>query len=226
MEVGRDKKHFTLSTHLLITKSEYFHAALTGEFRESSEKRVCLEDIDAKDFKYFVSWPYNETAQRLVLDDTLGAMHVCIRLYVLAERFACTTLLNQSIDTLIMEQKETVMNADDFQYGWECTAPESKLKTLLMDFYLNDCDLRELLVATSPDGRFSHTFFFAVARLHKENGNHGIYRLAYNAATKSIVQEYLPERCRKYHVHTVDHERCEEFSSFAMGPEEKWKALP
>ena len=219
MEVGRDKKHFTLSTHLLITKSEYFRAA------ETSERKVRLEDVDVKDFKWFATWLYNETTQRLIFDYGRPVVHACMRLYILAERFACTTLQNQCVDTLIHRQVSESVDVSDFQYAWEHTAPDSRFQTLLMDFYLDDRDLRETFNALSPNDIFGHNFLFALAKLHNKNGNNEIYRLKFDDGSDTLVEEELPNRCKRYHVHKDNREECEGLGSFAIGPEDKWKDL-
>jgi hypothetical protein len=56
--VGEDQKRFVVHEHLLTHHSEFFRAALIGNFKEAKDKVVRLEDIDPFIFECFVHWLY------------------------------------------------------------------------------------------------------------------------------------------------------------------------
>lgn len=56
--IGKEEKKFVVHEHLLTHYSDFFRAALTGDFKEAEDKIVRLEEEDPTVFEFFVHWLY------------------------------------------------------------------------------------------------------------------------------------------------------------------------
>lgn len=57
--VGPRREKFTIQEGILICRSPYFCAALTGGFKEAQDKTIRLEEDDCKNFEFFAPWLYH-----------------------------------------------------------------------------------------------------------------------------------------------------------------------
>lgn len=55
--VGPGKQRFEIHKGLICSRSDFFKAALTGNFKEA-DGTIALPDHDPATFKYFVYWLY------------------------------------------------------------------------------------------------------------------------------------------------------------------------
>lgn len=77
----------------MTDKSPYFSGCLSGNFVEAANKEVVLTDVSPNIFRYFIKWLY------------MGKLTGCkgeylTDLWILADRFMCSDLMNRAMDLL------------------------------------------------------------------------------------------------------------------------------
>lgn len=122
---GRSQKTYTLPKALLIEKSPYFRGCLSGNFIESSNSTVTLEDISPMSFRYFVHWMY-KAQLAACKDEDLP------ELWILADRLICPQLKNRAMDLLRESHKASFLDIDVVKDVVEKLPTDS----LLADYYL------------------------------------------------------------------------------------------
>ena len=65
--VGTSQKAFYVHVDLLCDASSFFKAALTGDFKESSDKTMQFPEDDENTFSLFIDWLYHQRQEMLAL---------------------------------------------------------------------------------------------------------------------------------------------------------------
>lgn len=97
--VGTEEKRYTLHKKLLLHHSEYFRGALSGNFRETDNGVVPLDDLETDVFDIFVDWLYEKKLPEGI-DTAVNDGHkisIKYRTYVLADRLLGPWLQNRSL---------------------------------------------------------------------------------------------------------------------------------
>jgi hypothetical protein len=104
VRVGAEAKKYTLHKRLLAHHSEYFRGALSGNFRETDDGVVLLDDVMAEVFDIFVDWLYEKR-----LPDCFGTpgvykdrVSIKYHAYVLADRLVVPGMKKEIMDRLFV----------------------------------------------------------------------------------------------------------------------------
>ncbi|KAF2035344.1 hypothetical protein EK21DRAFT_47537, partial [Setomelanomma holmii] len=111
--VGYEKKTFTIHKDLLIHYSDFFRAALAGQFREVHENTVKLPEDEPLYFEIFVHWLYYQRflhkdmgddadlLAQLTMEDGAVDADTFIYLYVFADKYKVSQFLHESITGML-----------------------------------------------------------------------------------------------------------------------------
>lgn len=58
VSVGEQGKDFVMHTHIATSRSPFFKAALTHDWKEAHEKRISLPDCEPGTFEGYLQWVY------------------------------------------------------------------------------------------------------------------------------------------------------------------------
>jgi len=147
--VGPKRVKFGVHKGVLIRKSAFFRAALTGTFKEATEGTVVLQDDSPKVFEVFVSWLYTRKLENTVDEiPTPCSSNRLAKLYIFADRYDVPILRNDAIDALIKNRRENLqIPTSSFRMVYDATPPKDPLRRLLADMVILDTDIRESVVA-------------------------------------------------------------------------------
>lgn len=144
--VGEDKKVFAVHETLLTHFSEFFRAALNGNFKEAMDKRITLEDEDPATFECFVHWLYYQKLPDTVLDGNgaplidwmsatgLNESDFLVHVYFLADKYSVRELCNKATTELL----------NRIRYG--CTFPSAKTVLKVFDSFPSESAMPRLLI--------------------------------------------------------------------------------
>lgn len=112
--VGPEKTRFVVHQDLIAHHSDFFKAALTGNFKEAAEKTVALTEEDPVFFEFFVHWlyyqklPTKDDADVNLLgqwmnEDDYGDLETdnLIVLHILADKYGVAKLKRDTTDGLL-----------------------------------------------------------------------------------------------------------------------------
>ncbi|KAE8444329.1 hypothetical protein EG329_000639 [Mollisiaceae sp. DMI_Dod_QoI] len=127
---------FTIHLNYICHYSPYFYAAFHGRFQEGEKQEMKMEDTDPLVFGIFVNWLYTQT-----IYTEAGELPKCstlVNLWILADHVLVPRLQNHalvSLDAARVSAKR--IPARLFQRIYENTAPESPLRSYLIDYCVN-----------------------------------------------------------------------------------------
>ncbi|KAI5251711.1 putative autophagy protein Apg5 [Aureobasidium subglaciale] len=107
VEVGAEKKRFTIHKNLLCFYSDYFRGAFNGNFKEANEKKISLPDEDLGLFWIFHGFIY--TNRLCDTDDKAGSdiqSRVLIKLWFFGDKYLAPAFQNMAMDCLIKRINE------------------------------------------------------------------------------------------------------------------------
>lgn len=151
--VGPNKEPFVVYEALLTHYSEFFKAALTGEFKEAKEKFVTLEEEDKYTFEIFVHWliyqrfPDAKSGDHPdIVDLWIGydkedslITERLIDLYVLGDRCRVSGLKEDTVDGLYYHLRYNLqvllLYPSPLWHAFEHLPPKSPMCRLLIDMY-------------------------------------------------------------------------------------------
>ena len=96
--VGTERKKYTLHERLLTHHSQYFRGALSGNFKESDDRVVTLEDADTEAFDFLVDWLYDRKLPGFHKAWDVNRMPLRLHAYVLADRLLMLLLKKALFD--------------------------------------------------------------------------------------------------------------------------------
>ena len=99
IEVGPNKQPFQASKALLCLRSPFFKAAFTGNFKETSQHSILLEEDSPDAFKLFLEWAYHTNISRT--RDIRDTWIYYLNGYVLAEKLLVPELQNKAMDAML-----------------------------------------------------------------------------------------------------------------------------
>lgn len=146
--VGPQRSAFVAHIDLLCENSEYFQAALLGQFAESMKKEVTLTDQDADSFEYFVQWLYKSSLKDAQLTTDTGPQKVAVKwvtvteIYVLAQYLQVPNLYNNLLDMIRSHMRPSLS-----PYRRSFTLPEPHAINLVYSKTPHDSNLRKLIVS-------------------------------------------------------------------------------
>jgi len=103
--VGKEKKAYTLHKDLLCFYSDYFRAALNGNFKEAAERKLELPDVAIPLFEAFQVWLYTRDLQGPT--DTTEIYHFLASMWLLGDQHQIPLLQNQAMNGIFAKLVET-----------------------------------------------------------------------------------------------------------------------
>ncbi|KAL8765933.1 MAG: hypothetical protein Q9209_007130 [Squamulea sp. 1 TL-2023] len=142
--VGAAETPFSIHQGLLMSKSAFFNAALTGSWKEATESKIRLIDDDPEIFSSYVLWIYNQDWNTSRNGEELS-FDACCRLYVLANKLESEALQNSVIDQLREYAGREVpgWKPNTIGYVYGTTSPGSPLRRLIVDLLVWEMNLSE-----------------------------------------------------------------------------------
>jgi hypothetical protein len=110
VEVGAEKKQYTLHKKVLWHHSGYFRGALSGKFKETDNGIITLWDVDVDAFDVFVDFIYDKKLPDCVYAPwqvNVPMVSVKIRAYTLAERLLASSLKHALTDMIFQSYRST-----------------------------------------------------------------------------------------------------------------------
>jgi len=193
--VGEEKRVFIVPKELLYSVSEYFKAALEGNFKEATEQKVELPDDDPEVIERVLLWAY--TGKILDQGETVDDMSFMnlAGIYVFAESRCVPQLQNDIIDLIIRRSYATGIDLlDPIEDGnwYTNVSPSSLLRRLAADI---SADAGKL---DSPDWKFqSYPKDFLI----------GLIQAFYRIKEEGHVEDFWKIRC-DYHIHAEGEPCC------------------
>jgi hypothetical protein len=156
--VGPDQTKFVVHEHLLTRHSQYFEAALMGNFKEAKDKEISLIDTSPKTFEFFVHWLYDQRLPDASKGDDAGLMQAwgsreddmimvksLIHTYIFADQHIINGLQHDALNSLMqhMENETTgIPNWSEISPAFKWLRPASPLCRSLVDICVNldSCD--------------------------------------------------------------------------------------
>lgn len=103
--VGKEKKAYTLHKDLLCFYSDYFRAALNGNFKEATERKLELLDVDTSLFDAFQVWVYTRDLQGP--DGHHEYFKFLVDMWVLGDQHQIPLLQNQAMNEIFAKVKKS-----------------------------------------------------------------------------------------------------------------------
>ncbi len=205
VDVGSEHQRYAIHKGLLCSRSGYFKAALTGNFREAEDQVVTLDDEDPETFRRFNAWLYTDV---LVEDADPGtrSWSSLFNIYIFAEKRIIPLLQNTVIDSIIHLNALVRIPVGELRHVWSRTAESSLLRKLLVDIWLNENETFFTNQFQSHIDQYDITFVAAVAIRAAELISLEYDR--YKPDTREDVLQWLDVlrvpwrfRCHRYHIH-------------------------
>ncbi|KAI9054889.1 hypothetical protein LZ554_002033 [Drepanopeziza brunnea f. sp. 'monogermtubi'] len=98
---GTTAKTFKVHTDLICSKVPFFKAMFKGNFKEAATQTATLPEDDPLAFELFLGWLYRET-----VDEISDATLYLIKLFGFAEKYTVVTLMDNTMDVLVVALKE------------------------------------------------------------------------------------------------------------------------
>lgn len=151
--VGASSTLFIVHRELLTLHSQFFRAAFEGGFREASEAKVHLPDVDAKYFEHVVLWVYSEALEErpFFFKEGKPTYFTLLDLYALADRLDIEGMRNALCDRIaaLAEDTNSVPTPSDTYILYETIRPNAPVKNLVLDLFA--FKKTDNLIATHPD---------------------------------------------------------------------------
>ena len=192
--VGEEKRVFSVHKRLLCSVSDYFDAALNGNFKEAAEQKIELLEDDPLVFERFQLWLYTKTV--LDEDETVASLSTpnLFDLYIFVESRFMPKLQNHLVDLVIeKERKERRgLTPSDGDFSTKLTS-SSPLWRLSVDMAARKGSLRHWSFDGYPR-KYLTDVILSLSDLRK----------------KQAEDDFHKTRCN-YHVHAKDEPRCHEW---------------
>jgi hypothetical protein len=155
--VGPNHARFVVHEALLVHHSEFFRAALTGNFKEAEEKVVKMADTEPYIFECFVHWLYYQRFpdaskgddEELVkiwgsADEAHTLITNLVKMYVMGDQNIMPRLQRDALDSVfhhISYTQCTLPDDDHVKCAFDYLDPEDPLCRYLVDanFYGDNC---------------------------------------------------------------------------------------
>ena len=205
MEVGPSKVKFGIHKGLLCHHSSYFKAALTEGFKEALEGTIALDEDRVDVFKVFNTWLYTGTlCAHEGWTELKNDHNFLTKLYLFSDKRGVPALQNDSIDVIIDGYlRLDLIPCYDICHIWENTVDSSKLRKLVVDFWVRNADFQSVfhLCEKNKHAMFPQDFLFDVLSAISEA------KKVLKFQTLETLDPICKDRC-DYHIHGKDEPRC------------------
>jgi len=146
--VGPNHVKFVVHESLLIHYSDFFRAALTGNFSEAKDKIVRLEEDDPETFEVFVHWLYYQRFPDKNLGDDVELVNVfregepsnlntCASLHIFGDKYGIKQLARDTIDDAVSitigDDEECLPSPFAIEMAFEHLRESSPMCRLIVD---------------------------------------------------------------------------------------------
>ncbi|KAF1946568.1 hypothetical protein EJ02DRAFT_214519 [Clathrospora elynae] len=134
--VGPKCTPFHMHTSLLTSQSSYFRAALTGQFVESTNNTITLQDISVDHFQLLSSWLYTSVLPA-PFKNGKPAYYTLLHVYVLADRLGLEGARNAVVDVIseLADRTNSMLTPSDTRILYEGIRDSSSLRQLVLDLF-------------------------------------------------------------------------------------------
>lgn len=134
--IGTFKIQYTLHKGLLRFYSDFFRAAFNGSFKEASERKIELPEVDVDVFEAFQVWlytqslPQNETAPAKVYPE----WSILVKLWIFGDKHQIPRLQNNTMDAIIDKvEKDCTIPIHELNLTYDNTLASSPLRKVTTD---------------------------------------------------------------------------------------------
>ncbi|KAF2209496.1 hypothetical protein CERZMDRAFT_86826 [Cercospora zeae-maydis SCOH1-5] len=149
---GEDTKTFQLQDFLLVEHSEFFKAALNGQWKEGKENKIELPDDEPGVFEIYAEWLFcgriasgTDENAKPAQKEIWAEMGLLSRLYVLGEKLIddefcdCTLRSMVELRNVISEDGQRYLpSGDDVRNLYDGTTQSSPIRKYLVDLYCHN----------------------------------------------------------------------------------------
>ncbi|KAH0172450.1 hypothetical protein KCU67_g1728, partial [Aureobasidium melanogenum] len=197
VEIGSEKKAYSIHKDLLVFYSDYFRAAFNGSFTEAAEGKIRLPHERVEVFNIVTNFVYTRQLSDGVDCDI--AWELLCRLWIFGDKYLMPALQNKAMSTLIEQNRKLkVIPVHCVKLIYDNTLPGSPLRKIVVDWTAYKTDMLEFMALEKENPRWTREALVDLV-------------LTMGAKTKEDIGRYaLPEgnngKCY-YHVHK-DGEQC------------------
>ncbi|KAI1392127.1 BTB/POZ protein [Hypoxylon trugodes] len=121
---------------VLVTRSEWFKAALSGDTQEAKDNKIVIRGQDPEHVDWIIIWIYTHRLEAPVLSNRETMHQACLQLYLTADVFALAGL-QKSLKTRIKHQMllELSMTMDKFVPGKYYAHAADETKAAYIGFF-------------------------------------------------------------------------------------------
>jgi hypothetical protein len=161
--VGPDQTRFVVHENLLVHYSKFFHAALTGKFKEAEDKTVKLEEDDPDIFELFVHWLYYQRFPDKVYGDNEGILALwtidddddyqsspsdnCVYLHIFGDKYEVEKLrcdtINELVQMILSDPGTGLCGAASMRTAFRDLPGGSPMRQLIIDAHYRHGDSNE-----------------------------------------------------------------------------------
>lgn len=140
--VGSEKKSYLLHKGLLCFYSDYFRAAFNGSFKEATDGKIELMDVEPKVFDIFQIWLYSRRLQ--TSEDSFPSYTTLGQLWVFGDKHQIPLLQNEVMDGIFAKEAELkVFHTSLVKLAYEQTPVGSPLRKAVIEVTGYNMNLQE-----------------------------------------------------------------------------------
>ncbi|KAK3632612.1 hypothetical protein LTR56_016220 [Elasticomyces elasticus] len=191
--VGPSKRDFVVHVGVLTKRSAFFKAAVSKRWKTSGDgtKAIVLPDDDASVFHDYLQCMYTGTVRT-------GYLRRVIDIYILADKLQDPASMNITINAIIRssDEKNFIPGRVNISHAWKRTAPGSKLRKLLVDYYVHEVTEKVMSKENEEGLDFEDFYYEVITGLVKVKAE---VRAAEDSGTSDGLEEVISERPRCYY---------------------------
>ncbi|KAI4719439.1 hypothetical protein E4T48_04306 [Aureobasidium sp. EXF-10727] len=196
--VGAAKEHYSLHKELLCFYSDFLRAAFNGSFKEATERKIELPDVEIEVFESFQVWLYTQKMPKNEIRpaQVYPEWPLLTKLWIFGDKYQIPLLQNNVADAMldkVDKDKEAPLFALNLAY--ENTTSNAPLRKILVDVMAYRGDM-------SAKGPHLDSKYWSLQACLDAMGTMD------SARTQKIPRHTMPvrEKCY-YHVHAAG-EKC------------------
>ncbi|THX37813.1 hypothetical protein D6D10_05616 [Aureobasidium pullulans] len=140
--VGSEKKSYSLHKGQLCFYSDYFRAAFNGSFKEATDGKIELMDVEPKVFDIFQIWLYSRRLQ--TSEDSFPSYITLAQLWVFGDKHQIPLLQNEVMDDIFAKRAQLkVFHTTLVKLAYEQTPVGSPLRKAVIEVIGHNMRLQE-----------------------------------------------------------------------------------
>ncbi|THW56372.1 hypothetical protein D6D20_08756 [Aureobasidium pullulans] len=139
--VGSKKKSYSLHKGLLCFYSDYFRAAFNGSFKEATDGKIELMEVEPEVFDIFQVWLYSRRLQ--TSEDSFPSYTTLAQLWVFGDKHQIPLLQNEVMDGIFAKEAKLVFHTKLVNLAYEQTPVGSPLRKAVIEIVGHRMRLQE-----------------------------------------------------------------------------------